>query len=124
MLSNFPIKWVATLLRWTIFPLGMSLRPPLDSRNRECARIALEPGAARDRLTAGMYLPKGEHATGDAGGGVRRRGGLRADRQEAPQGVKKGKVDALRREMALLAMSRLISDESRSGRRRKRCASR
>ena len=41
----------------------MSLRPPLDSRNRECAQIALEPGAARDRLTAGMYVPKGEDAT-------------------------------------------------------------
>ncbi|HEY7240280.1 MAG TPA: acyl-CoA dehydrogenase [Burkholderiales bacterium] len=63
ILSNFPVKSVATLLRWTVFPSGKRLRPPLDSRNRECARIALEPGATRDRLTAGMYLPKGEHAT-------------------------------------------------------------
>jgi acyl-CoA dehydrogenase len=63
ILSNFPVKAVATLLRWTIFPRGKSLRAPLDSRNRECAQIALEPGAARDRLTAGMYLPKGEDAT-------------------------------------------------------------
>jgi acyl-CoA dehydrogenase len=63
VLSNFPVKAVATLLRWTVFPSGKRLRPPLDSRNRECARIALEPGATRDRLTAGMYLPKGEHAT-------------------------------------------------------------
>src|SRR3954467_6136269 len=63
ILSNFPVKALATLLRWIIFPIGKRLRPPLDSRNRECARIALEPGATRDRLTAGMYLPKGEHAT-------------------------------------------------------------
>jgi len=63
ILSNFPVKSLATLLRWIIFPAGKRLRPPLDSRNRECARIALEPGATRDRLTAGMYLPKGEHAT-------------------------------------------------------------
>src|SRR3954471_13070656 len=63
ILSNFPVKSLATLLRWIIFPIGKRLRPPLDSRNRECARIALEPGATRDRLTAGMYLPKGEHAT-------------------------------------------------------------
>ena len=63
ILSNFPVKAVATFLRWTIFPSGMSLRPPLDSRNRECAQIALEPGAARDRLTGGMYVPKGEDAT-------------------------------------------------------------
>jgi acyl-CoA dehydrogenase len=60
ILSNFPIKSLATLLRWTIFPLGMSFRPPLDSRNHECAKIVLEPGAARDRLTAGIYISKSE----------------------------------------------------------------
>jgi acyl-CoA dehydrogenase len=38
----------------------MPYRPPLDSRNNGCASIALEPGAARDRLTAGMYVPKSE----------------------------------------------------------------
>ena len=38
----------------------MSFRPPLDSRNHECAKIVLEPGAARDRLTAGIYVPKNE----------------------------------------------------------------
>jgi acyl-CoA dehydrogenase len=38
----------------------MSFRPPLDSRNHECAKIVLEPGATRDRLTAGMYIGKGE----------------------------------------------------------------
>src|SRR5260221_7459525 len=60
ILSNFPIKSLATLLRWTIFPLGMSFRPPLDSRNHECAKILLEPGASRDRLTNGIYVPKNE----------------------------------------------------------------
>jgi acyl-CoA dehydrogenase len=60
ILSNFPVKSLATFLRFVIFPLGMSFRPPLDSRNRESAQILLEPGAARDRLSEGMYLPKGE----------------------------------------------------------------
>jgi acyl-CoA dehydrogenase len=60
ILSNFPVKSVARLLRWTIFPLGMSFRPPLDARNRESAQILLAPGATRDRLTEGVYLPKGE----------------------------------------------------------------
>jgi acyl-CoA dehydrogenase len=65
ILSNFPVKALARFLRFAIFPLGQPFRPPLDSRNRECAQIALEPGAARDRLTAGMYVPKGEaDATG------------------------------------------------------------
>jgi acyl-CoA dehydrogenase len=60
ILSNFPVKSVARLLRWTIFPLGMSFRPPLDARNRESAQILLAPGEARDRLSEGVYLPKGE----------------------------------------------------------------
>src|ERR1700694_4531965 len=65
ILSNLPSKLLARLLRVTLFSLGMPFRPPLDSRNRECALIALEPSAARDRLTAGMYVPKGEaDATG------------------------------------------------------------
>ena len=65
VLANFPHKPLAMLLRFVLFPLGMPYRPPLDSRNRESALIALQPGAARDRLTAGMYVPKGEHdATG------------------------------------------------------------
>ncbi len=65
ILSNFPVKPLARFLRWTIFPLGMSFRPPLDSRNHDCAKIALEPGAARDRLTSGMFIPKKEtDATG------------------------------------------------------------
>jgi acyl-CoA dehydrogenase len=55
---------MATMLRWTIFPVGMSFRPPLDARNRDSAQLILSPGAARDRLTAGMYVPKGDDATG------------------------------------------------------------
>jgi acyl-CoA dehydrogenase len=64
ILSNFPVKSLATFLRFVIFPLGMSFRPPLDSRNHECAKIVLEPGATRDRLTAGTYMPKGESDPG------------------------------------------------------------
>jgi acyl-CoA dehydrogenase len=60
VLSNFPVKPLATLLRWAIFPLGMPFRPPLDARNHDCAKLVLEPGAARDRLTAGIFLPEGE----------------------------------------------------------------
>src|SRR5688572_25799103 len=60
IISNFPVKPLARFMRWIIFPLGMSFRPPLDSRNKDSARIVLEPGVARDRLTAGMYFPKSE----------------------------------------------------------------
>jgi acyl-CoA dehydrogenase len=60
ILSNFPVKALATVLRWVIFPLGTPFRPPLDSRNRKSAKIILEPGAARDRLTAGIFRPRAE----------------------------------------------------------------
>src|SRR5690606_24303111 len=65
VLSNFPSKALARLLRVVLFPLGMPFRPPLDARNHECAKLALEPGAARERLTAGMFVPATEDdATG------------------------------------------------------------
>jgi len=60
ILSNFPVKALATLLRWTLLPRGMPFRPPLDARNRECAKLVLEPGAARDRLTASVFVSKNE----------------------------------------------------------------
>ena len=65
ILANFPNRFLAFIARGVIFPLGMPFRPPLDARNHECATLVLEPGAARDRLTAGMYVPRGEKdATG------------------------------------------------------------
>ena len=60
ILSNFPVKSLATFLRWTLFPLGMPFRPPLDARNHECAKLVLEPGAARDRLTSSVYVSRDE----------------------------------------------------------------
>jgi acyl-CoA dehydrogenase len=63
--ANFPVKPLRWLLRWVVFPLGTPFRPAKDSHNHECARMLLEPGAARDRLTAGMYVP---HDQSDATG--------------------------------------------------------
>ena len=63
--ANFPLKPMRWLLRWVVFPVGTPFRPPKDKHNHECARLVLEPGAARDRLTEGMYVPKDQaDATG------------------------------------------------------------
>ena len=63
--TNFPVPALRAVLRWMVFPLGTPFRPPKDRHNHRCAKLVLEPGAARERLTAGMYLPKGEEdATG------------------------------------------------------------
>ncbi len=58
--ANFPVPALRALLRWIVFPFGTPFRPAKDRHNHRSARIALEPGAPRDRLTAGMYLGKGE----------------------------------------------------------------
>ena len=94
ILSNFPLKWMATMLRWTIYPLGTPWRPPLDARNRECAQIALTPGTARDRLTAGMYVPKGDDATGKLEQAFVAAIACEAIDEKLRKAVKKGKVVA------------------------------
>jgi acyl-CoA dehydrogenase len=63
--ANFPVKPLRWLLRWVVFPIGTPFRPPKDRHNRDSARLVLEPGTARDRLTEGMYVPEdGADATG------------------------------------------------------------
>ena len=55
ILRNFPIKWLGVLIRLIIFPLGLSLRKPNDHLSHRVAALMIKPGAARDRLTAGIY---------------------------------------------------------------------
>lgn len=55
ILRNFPIKWLGVIVRHSIFPLGLSLRQPNDSLSHRVASLVIRPGAARDRLTAGIY---------------------------------------------------------------------
>jgi acyl-CoA dehydrogenase len=54
---NAPVRWVLSGL---VFPLGLRLSPPSDELGHRIARLLMQPGAARDRLTAGMYLPADE----------------------------------------------------------------
>ncbi|MBX3616177.1 acyl-CoA dehydrogenase [Nitrosomonas sp.] len=57
-LDNFPapaaIVW---FLRRLIFPLGKYCKPPTDALTHEVAKLMMEPGAVRNRLTLGIYLP-------------------------------------------------------------------
>ncbi len=55
ILRNFPIKWLGVIVRHSIFPLGLSLRQPNDFLSHRVASLVIRPGAARDRLTAGIY---------------------------------------------------------------------
>ena len=56
ILDNFPRPVLAWLLKCVIFPFGRYYKQPSDRLGRQCASILLEPGEARERLTAGIYV--------------------------------------------------------------------
>jgi len=60
VIRNFPNAAARWLLSTLIFPLGLRLSPPPDRLGHEVAALLMQPGTARDRLTAGMYLPTNE----------------------------------------------------------------
>ncbi|MBI3899462.1 MAG: acyl-CoA dehydrogenase [Gammaproteobacteria bacterium] len=57
VLRNFPNRWLAAIAGGVMFPFGARARPPSDKLGQQAAAILLEPSAARDRLTAGIYVP-------------------------------------------------------------------
>ncbi|MEK7843146.1 MAG: DUF1974 domain-containing protein, partial [Pseudomonadota bacterium] len=57
LLDNFPNRIAAWTLRLLVFPLGKPYSPPSDELGHKVATLLLEPGEARDRLTAGIYVP-------------------------------------------------------------------
>ncbi|OGS94519.1 MAG: acyl-CoA dehydrogenase [Gallionellales bacterium RIFCSPLOWO2_12_FULL_57_18] len=57
VIQNFPNALVRGLLSVLVFPLGQRLLPPSDHLGHQIATLLMQPGAARDRLTAGMYIP-------------------------------------------------------------------
>ena len=60
VLDNFPNRFVAAWLRLLVFPKGLTLNAPFDKVGAKVATLLLTPGAARDRLTAGAYIPRKE----------------------------------------------------------------
>ncbi|NIR31017.1 MAG: acyl-CoA dehydrogenase [Gammaproteobacteria bacterium] len=57
-LRNFPQRPVAALLRVLVFPLGQPYPPPSDRLGARIARLLQTPGEARDRLSAGIFIPE------------------------------------------------------------------
>jgi acyl-CoA dehydrogenase len=56
LFRNLPVRPLAWLLRLVVFPSGGPYTETRDKVDREAARIVLKPGAARDRLTRGIFL--------------------------------------------------------------------
>ncbi|MEO7742033.1 MAG: acyl-CoA dehydrogenase, partial [Usitatibacter sp.] len=63
VLQNFPSRFVAAWLRLLVFPKGLTLDAPTDKVGSKVAQILITPGSARDRLTAGAYIPRNENDT-------------------------------------------------------------
>ncbi|PWG62379.1 acyl-CoA dehydrogenase [Sediminicurvatus halobius] len=57
--ENFPGRFAGGALRWLVFPLGRPYRAPADRLGSEVARSMMTAGAARDRISADMYLGDG-----------------------------------------------------------------
>ncbi len=57
VLDNLPVRWVAVLLKFAIFPLGVRFRPPSDRLGAEVARAILEDREARHTLTGDVFVP-------------------------------------------------------------------
>lgn len=58
ILKNFPNKFFAWLMGGLVFPGGRRYNVPSDAMGHACAAMLLEPSAARERLTQGMYVSK------------------------------------------------------------------
>jgi acyl-CoA dehydrogenase len=61
VVQNFPNAAMRWLLGTLVFPVGLRLSPPSDRLGHEIAKLMMQPGAARERLTGGMYLPADEN---------------------------------------------------------------
>jgi len=60
VLANFPSRPIAWALRQLAFPKGLTLTAPHDKWVSRVAKLLIEPGPVRDRLTAGIYQPRKE----------------------------------------------------------------
>jgi acyl-CoA dehydrogenase len=54
------VPFVGALLRLAIFPLGRCFAPPSDALGHRVASLLIAPSATRDRLSAGIHLPRAE----------------------------------------------------------------
>jgi acyl-CoA dehydrogenase len=57
ILRNFPLWPLGMALRVAVFPLGRPYAPPSDRTGHRVADLLLAPSFARDRLTAGIFVP-------------------------------------------------------------------
>ncbi|MBI3571544.1 MAG: acyl-CoA dehydrogenase [Gammaproteobacteria bacterium] len=60
ILKNLPSRFLGWLLGGLVFPTGRHFHPPSDACGHEVAGLLLAPSAARERLTAGIFVPNSD----------------------------------------------------------------
>jgi len=58
VIDNFPVAPARYLMRAVVFPLGRRMKPASDRLGRQVAKLALEPGEVRDRLTRDIFISR------------------------------------------------------------------
>jgi len=58
VLSNFPLRALAAVMRRVVFPLGRPYVVPSDRLGQRVARLLIEPSDTRDRLTGGVHISR------------------------------------------------------------------
>lgn len=58
LFQNMPNRALGFAIRMATFPYGRSFNPPSDHNGQAVAKILLKPSPARDRLTAGIFIPE------------------------------------------------------------------
>ncbi len=64
VISNFPNRVIAAVMQRMVFPLGRPYVVPSDKVGHGVAKILIEPSAARDRLTAPMFIGSADEPIG------------------------------------------------------------
>ena len=96
VLRNFPVRPVAWLLRFLVFPFGRREVPPSDRLGRRVAALLTAPNEARDRLTAGIYkTPNPNNPVGRMNALLPDVIARRARRAQVPESVEGGRAQGL-----------------------------
>jgi len=97
VLRNFPVRWLAWLMRLCIFPRGLTYFAPADRMARAVADLVLSDGDTRSRIARGIYATP---EPGNPIGLLQQALELVAnaeilERRIRTDGVKTGRIDAL-----------------------------
>lgn len=117
VLRNYPSRPLAWWMRAVVLPWGVRRRGPADELTRRCARLTMTPGAARDRLTAGVHagadgrgLARVEAAFAAVTGAAEARRRMREARlDDVDEALAGGIIDAAERD-ALQAAAQAVAE--------------